>query len=160
MFSFFKKQKVKNVELFSPTNGELLQITKVEDQVFSEKMMGDGFAIKPSIEQIYSPIKGKVISVFPTKHAIGLETESGLEVLVHMGINTVELKGEPFEIFVKIGDQVDQFKKIARMDLKYLNEKNVENDIIVVFTNLKDTDKFQLENEKMVNQGELVGSID
>lgn len=85
----------------SVADGETIKITDVKDPVFSKKMMGDGFAVEPTGSEVYAPVSGKVTNVFPTKHAVGLLTDSGLEVLVHMGLDTVELKGEPFDVKVK-----------------------------------------------------------
>ena len=109
MFGFFKKDDKKGklpVEkeiLYSPANGVVVPVSDVADPVFSQKMMGDGFAVIPADGNIYSPAKGKVLSVFPTKHAVGILLDSGLELLLHMGLDTVELNGKPFEIFVKEG---------------------------------------------------------
>lgn len=91
-------------ELFAVADGQIKEITEVADPVFSQKMMGDGYAVVPSNEKVYAPITGKVTSIFETQHAIGLLTNEGLEVLVHMGLDTVDLKGIPFKIYVKEGD--------------------------------------------------------
>ena len=92
-------------EVVAVANGEVMPITEVNDPVFSGKMMGDGYAVKPADGKIVSPVAGQVKSLFPTKHAIGLETATGMEVLVHMGIDTVSLEGKPFTLMVKEGDQ-------------------------------------------------------
>ena len=98
MFGFFKKVDKKEtlpVEkelLYSPANGIVVPVSDVADPVFSQKMMGDGFAVIPTDGNIYSPAKGKVLSVFPTKHAVGILLDSGLELLLHMGLDTVELR--------------------------------------------------------------------
>ncbi|MDG3374879.1 glucose PTS transporter subunit IIA, partial [Vibrio parahaemolyticus] len=90
-------------DVYAVATGKVIPITEVGDEVFSQKMMGDGFAVIPESGEIFAPVAGKVTSVFPTKHAIGLVTDSGIEVLVHMGIDTVQLNGEPFTVFVKEG---------------------------------------------------------
>lgn len=103
---FFKKKKAVQ-ELVSPLNGRVMPITEVPDPVFSGKMMGDGFAVEPMDGQVVSPIAGEVVTVFPTKHAIGLCTESGIELLIHFGMDTVELKGEGITVFVEEGQKVE-----------------------------------------------------
>jgi len=132
MFNLFKK---KRNEVASPMTGQVIPITEVEDAVFSSKAMGDGFAVKPSEGNVYSPIKGKVTSIFPTKHAIGLVDEKGLEVLVHIGIDTVELAGNGFEITVQEGANVDFDTQLATVDLAYLQSKNKPTTTMVIWTN-------------------------
>lgn len=124
MFNLFKK---KRNEVASPMTGQVIPITEVEDAVFSSKAMGDGFAVKPS--------EGKVTSIFPTKHAIGLVDEKGLEVLVHIGIDTVELAGNGFEITVQEGANVDFDTQVATVDLAYLQSKNKPTTTMVIWTN-------------------------
>lgn len=132
---FFNKKK-KSETIYTPIDGTLKGLEAVSDPVFSEKMMGDGFAITPSDGTLYAPINGTVSSVFPTKHAIGLTSKNGVDILIHIGIDTVELDGAPFEIFVKEGDNVTPTTKIATIDLPFLAAKEKENDVMVVFTNM------------------------
>lgn len=127
--------------------------------MFSKKILGDGFAVEPINGEIYSPIKGKVISIFPSKHAIGLVDElNQLELLVHIGIDTVELQGEPFEIFCKVGDRVDENTLLAKVDLDLLEKENKQKDIIVV---VMDDNNISLDiiQPKSVEKGEIVGNI-
>ncbi|MGE6489181.1 glucose-specific PTS transporter subunit IIBC [Paenisporosarcina sp. NPDC076898] len=120
----------------SPLTGEILPITDVPDQVFSGKMVGDGFAIKPSNGQVVSPVNGKVVTVFPTKHAIGLVADNGTEILIHFGIDTVKLKGEGFTSKIEQGELVKQGQVLMEVDLDYV-EKNAPSIITpIVFTNL------------------------
>ena len=102
----------------------------------STKMVGDGYAMKSTSGDIYSPVSGTVQTIFPTKHAIGLVTENGLEILVHMGIDTVSLDGEAFEIFVKVGESVTSRTKIAHVDLEKIRQAKKDDTIIVVVTNM------------------------
>ncbi|MGY3765340.1 PTS sugar transporter subunit IIA [Vagococcus vulneris] len=140
MFGFFKKNKketpetVINNEVYAVAKGKLISITEVKDPVFSEKMMGDGYAVIPNNGKVYSPVEGEVLNVFPTKHAIGLKMTNGVEVLLHMGINTVELEGEPFTIHVKEGDRVTKDTQLADVDLAALAEAEKDNDLIIIFT--------------------------
>ena len=117
-------------------DGRLMPITDVKDEVFSQKMLGDGYAIKPTDGKIYSPVAGTVTTVFPTKHAIGITTDNNLEILVHLGIDTVELKGEPFEVAVKQGDTVKQDDYLASMNTELITAENYDDTVIVVYTNM------------------------
>lgn len=106
MFNFFKKSKSKGNEVKAPIKGNLIPLSEVSDDVFSQKMLGDGFAVKPTGQEVVAPVSGTITTLFPTKHAIGIKTAEGLEVLIHLGIDTVELKGEPFKLFAEQGDSV------------------------------------------------------
>jgi N-acetylglucosamine PTS system EIICBA or EIICB component len=122
----------------SPIQGELKSITEVPDQVFSGKLMGDGFAILPTDGTVVSPVNGEVVNIFPTKHALGLVAEDGTEVLIHFGIDTVKLKGEGFESFVAQGDKVTQGQPLIKVDLAYVGANAPSLMTPVVFTNLKE----------------------
>lgn len=117
MFNFFKK-KNKGLEVDAAVDGELIPITEVKDDVFSTKMLGDGYAIKPTSGEIHSPVEGDISTLFPTKHAIGIKTKEGLEILVHLGIDTVELNGAPFKMEIQKGDHVTPGQLLGTMDLK------------------------------------------
>lgn len=141
MFGLFKKKSPKaSVELYSICDGTFKKIEQVNDVVFSEKVMGDGFAVTPKSGKVSvcSPVKGKILSVFPTKHAITIETVDGIEVIVHMGIDTVELQGEGFDIHIAEGQDVDQNTVLAIMDTDLITSKEKVTDIIIVFPNLED----------------------
>ena len=97
--------------------------------------MGDGYAIQPTENTIYTPVAGKISSIFPTQHALGIMTPTGLEVLLHMGVDTVDLKGEPFTMKVKAGQEVKAGDEIAIMDLAAVKAAGKGTDIIVAFTN-------------------------
>ena len=122
-------------EVHSVAEGEVIELEKVQDPVFSQKMMGDGFAVEPANGQIVSPVAGKVTSVFPTKHALGLVTESGLEVLVHIGLDTVSLEGKPFTVKVEEGQTVAAGDLLVEADLDAIREAGRATSTVVVFTN-------------------------
>lgn len=122
-------------EVYAVANGSVVAITEVADDVFSQKMMGDGFAVLPTSGEVFAPIAGTISSIFPTKHAVGIKTASGIEVLLHMGIETVSLNGEPFEIFVTEGQSVARGQLIAKVDLATITNAGRKTDMIVVFTN-------------------------
>lgn len=143
-------------EVVAVANGEVMPITEVNDPVFSGKMMGDGYAVKPADGKIVSPVAGQVKSLFPTKHAIGLETATGMEVLVHMGIDTVSLEGNPFTLMVKEGDQVEAGQELAQVDLAALAAAGKEDTMIVAFTNV-DQVTFTLDKTGKQTAGTVIG---
>jgi glucose PTS system EIICBA or EIICB component len=134
----------------APIAGRVMPITEVPDQVFSEKMMGDGFAILPEEGIVVAPAKGKVVNVFPTKHALGLITEGGREILIHFGIDTVNLKGEGFETLVNEGDEVEAGQPLLKADLEYIKEHATSTVTPIVFTNLQDGEYISIEKEGKV----------
>ncbi|WP_408007126.1 glucose-specific PTS transporter subunit IIBC [Pseudalkalibacillus sp. A8] len=140
--------------IVSPIKGEILEITEVPDQVFSGRMMGDGFAIKPVDGTVVSPVDGRVVNVFPTKHAIGLETAGGREILIHFGIDTVNLKGEGFEIMVEQGDEVKKGQTLMKADLDYISKHAASIITPIVFTNLQEGEKVKIEKSGSVDHKE------
>lgn len=142
---------IKEENFYAPADGEVVAIDQVADPVFGTKMMGEGYAVKPTSHDVYSPVKGKVTNIFETKHAIGFLTESGLEVLLHMGLDTVELKGAPFSVLVNVGDTVDENTKVATMDLERVKNSGKETDVVVVVTNSDVLTDFSLD-KKLTNQ--------
>ncbi|MGG6788943.1 UNVERIFIED_CONTAM: PTS transporter subunit EIIC [Streptococcus canis] len=122
-------------EVLSVADGTVLPITGVKDQVFAAKMMGDGFAVEPTNGNIYAPVSGLVTSVFPTKHAFGLLTDNGLEVLVHVGLDTVALNGVPFSVKVAEGQRVHAGDLLVVADLAAIKSAEHETTIVVAFTN-------------------------
>lgn len=147
-------------DIVAPANGELIPIDKVEDDVFSQKMMGEGFAVVPENGEIASPIAGTIVSVFPTKHAIGIKTDDDIEVLLHMGIDTVDLGGDAFEIKVREGEKVKAGKIVASADLATIQKAGKMTTMIVVFTNGDKIDNYHYDKTGLVSRGEKIGSID
>ncbi len=111
-------------------------MSEVPDAVFSGKMMGDGFAIVPSEGTIVSPVNGKVVSLFPTKHAIGILSDSGREILIHVGIDTVKLEGKGFEVLVSQDDRIEIGQPLLKVDLDYIKEHATSIITPIIFTNL------------------------
>ncbi len=138
----------------SPITGELKDITEVPDQVFSGKMMGDGFAILPEEGMIVSPVDGKIVNVFPTKHALGIESKGGREILIHVGIDTVKLQGEGFESLVKEGDQVEAGQPLLKVDLDFIKANAPSIITPIVFTNLKEGQQVTLKSPGKVNRND------
>ena len=122
-------------DIYSVADGQVVALEQVEDPVFAQKMMGDGFAVEPANGNIVSPVTGTVSSIFPTKHALGLVTDSGLEVLVHIGLDTVSLEGKPFTVHVSEGQKVAAGDLLVTADLDAIREAGRKTSTVVVFTN-------------------------
>ncbi|MFT4185932.1 MAG: glucose PTS transporter subunit IIA [Micrococcaceae bacterium] len=121
--------------IYAPASGKLMPITEVDDQVFSQKMMGDGFGVEPDSDEIYAPITGEIIMLASdTKHAMGIRAKNGMEILLHMGIDTVELKGEPFDLKVKEGQQLKAGEPVGKMDLNAVTAAGKKTTIITIIT--------------------------
>lgn len=145
---FWKKKEKIN----SPTNGKVKDLSLLNDGVFSEKMLGVGFAIEQTDGKVYAPISGVLETAFPTKHAYGIKAKNGLSVLVHIGIDTVNLNGEGFKSFVEQGQKVKQGDLLAEVDLNLLKNKRVVTDVICVVT----TDsKVQVDEQKIKTTGQV-----
>ncbi len=141
-------------KIVAPITGELLSITEVPDPVFSGKMMGDGFAIKPADGTVVSPVDGKIINVFPTKHAIGIAADSGREVLIHFGIDTVKLNGEGFEALVAEGDQVKAGQPLLKVDLDFIAKNATSTITPIIFTNLSEGESVTIDKPGAVKNGD------
>lgn len=122
-------------EVYSVADGQVVALEQVKDPVFAQKMMGDGFAVEPVNGNIVSPVSGTVSSIFPTKHALGIVTEAGLEVLVHIGLDTVSLEGKPFTVHVAEGQKVAAGDLLVTADLDAIRAAGRETSTVVVFTN-------------------------
>lgn len=145
--------KTKNI-LKSVANGRVLPLEAVQDEVFSSKMMGEGFAITQHDGNVYAPIEGIVESIFPTLHAITLECKSGEKLLIHMGLDTVELKGVPFSVKVTKGQKVKAGTLLASMDLHQIKKSGKDDTIIVVFPEMT-KGQLLIENQIVTLQDEL-----
>jgi len=139
--SLFKKN---NVQLITPMVGQILKLEEVPDAVFSGKMIGDGFAISPTDGRVYAPIDAEVVQLFPTKHAFGLKTKGGIEILVHVGIDTVELKGEGFIAHIQAGDQVKAGDLLLEVDLEYIKANGKSIITPIIFTDKNQYKKFEV----------------
>lgn len=131
----------------APLKGKVVAITEVPDQVFAEKMMGDGFAIVPTEGMVVSPVDGKIVNLFPTKHAIGILSDNGREILIHFGIDTVNLKGEGFETLVSENARVVKGQPLLKVDLDYIKEHAKSTITPIVFTNLAAGEKIVIEKQ-------------
>ena len=145
-------------ELFTVATGEVIALTDVNDPVFSQKMMGDGFAVIPATGEVTAPLSGKIVSVFPTKHAIGMQTAEGADVLIHMGLDTVQMSQPAFEILVSEGQEVVAGTTIAQMNLDAIKNEGKETTIIVVFTDDK-VNGLTINNLGDTERGTVIGKI-
>ncbi|CAH0272184.1 PTS system glucose-specific EIIA component [Peribacillus sp. Bi96] len=130
---FGKKENVE--QLLAPINGQVMNMEDVPDPVFSGKMMGDGIAILPEEGLVVSPLDAEVVQVFHTKHALGLRTKSGIELLIHIGLETVNLKGEGFEVHVAEGQSVKAGDKLVTFDIEFLKSNAPSIVTPIVITN-------------------------
>lgn len=136
MFSkFMKKSKV---QVFAPLNGQVIPLEQVPDPVFSQKMMGEGVAIMPTGGDVVAPIEGTIVLISNTKHAIGIRTKDDTEVLIHVGLETVTLKGEGFTVLVNEGDSVSVGQKLMEVDWDLIKDKVPSIVTPIVITNSAD----------------------
>lgn len=126
--------KKKTETFVSPMTGEVIPMEQVPDPVFAQKVMGDGFAVLPSDGTVIAPISGTIEAAFPTGHAFGIKSEDGTEILIHIGIDTVNLDGQGFEVMVKQGDEVKQGDILVKVDLDYVKRQGKSIASPVIFT--------------------------
>lgn len=143
---------------YSVANGKLEDIEEVDDPTFAQKMLGDGYAVIPFDNQIVSPVDGVISTVFPTKHAIGITTDNGLEILVHMGIDTVQLKGEPFDAKVSDGQKIKHGDSLATMDLDSVIKAGKKTDVMVIVTNMPEVSymKYNVLDKDVISTDQIV----
>lgn len=141
----------------APFNGVVKPISECRDSVFASKAMGDGIVIVPENGNLYSPVTGEVMMVFPTKHAMGLKADNGAELLIHVGMDTVSLEGKPFEVLVKEGDRIDAGQLLMKADLDAIKDAGLSIETPVVITNQK---AFNSEKDGNVQAGETILRID
>ncbi|KEI93838.1 PTS sugar transporter subunit IIA [Clostridium botulinum] len=156
MFSLFKK-KEKNLKLKAYLSGKMISINKVPDEVFASKIMGDGLAIIPTTSIVKSPADGEIIVVMEeSKHAVGIKFENGIEALIHVGIDTVSMNGEGFEVFVKTGDSVKEGQDLIMFDEELIKNRGLSTYTMLVITNSSEYPNMVIETEKEVKEKESV----
>lgn len=153
MFNFFKK-KDDTLALYRPVKGKVIDISQVQDCMFSEKLMGDGVAIEPEGNEVVAPCDGKVLLVPKTLHAVALEASNGAEILIHIGIDTVELKGQGFTCHVSAGDTVRRGDKLISLDREFIKREGKPLTTPVVVTNAED--KGIEINKNLENSGDII----
>ena len=130
--------EVTDSSIESPLSGTVMPLSSVNDEVFSKGFMGKGVAISPTLGEVYAPFDGEVVSVFPTKHAIGLKSNAGVELLIHIGLDTVNLKGKHFDTQIKAGDTVKSGQLIEKFDYKAIQKDGYDITVPIIITNSND----------------------
>ncbi len=133
MLQIFKKKKVQNV-IQSPVGGKCIDICNVSDPVFADKIMGDGVAVIPTTHIVKAPCDGILTMLFPTKHAFGIKTTTGEEILIHIGVDTVNLNGSGFHSYKQVNDKVKAGESIVSFDEKYIKNKEIDMTTMVIIT--------------------------
>lgn len=150
-------------EIVAPLEGQLVNISAVNDPVFSEKMMGDGYAVEPVADaktaKVYAPVSGKVVSIFPSHHAVGIQTEDGLEVLLHMGLDTNTMQPKVFGLTIEVDQEVTAGQEIGLIDLAAIENAEKEKTVVVVVTNSDEIEKIELTDTDHKDGGQAVGKI-
>lgn len=159
-----KTEEFKDDVVYSPVKGTAVELNNVNDAVFSSGTIGQGIAVQPSKGEVHAPFDGKIVSVFPTKHAIGLKSENGLELLIHIGIDTVNLKGKYFESLVKDGDVVKKGQLLEKFDLEKIKDAGYDTIVPIVITNSNNFDDVIVEktNGNMVDYSDklILATVD
>ena len=145
-----KEDNASPEQVSSCGKGKVIPLTEVKDEAFASEAMGKGYGLLPEKGEIYSPADGQVEMVFPTMHAIGLKTKQGAEVLIHIGINTVELGGKGFECVVKQGDQVTKGQLIERFDKATIERDGYDTTVMVIITNTDNYKKIAWEEDSLI----------
>lgn len=153
---FFKK---KEVEIAAPVTGKLISLKDVPDPTFSEEMVGKGVAIIPEGKEIYSPVEGKITTVFITGHAVGITTKEGIDLLIHIGMDTVNLKGEGFEIKVKDGEHIKAGDLLIVADLDKLKEKGYKLETPVIICNPDQFNNITYTEPGSISKGDIIMKI-
>ncbi|MDB2076597.1 MULTISPECIES: PTS sugar transporter subunit IIA [Clostridium] len=148
------------MKIYSPCLGVVKHLENVNDVAFAQKLIGDGIAVVPKEGNIVSPIDGEVAMVFPTGHAIGLKTDEGVEILIHVGIDTVELDGKGFKAFVKQGDKVKVGDKLLKVNLEEVINEGYEVDTMVLVTDIANYKKVVQVPEEKVSESDLIFNLE
>lgn len=153
---WFKKTKT-YTQILAPVSGEIIPLENVPDPVFNQKMMGEGIAIIPDGGNVAAPVNGTIIQIASTKHAVGLRAEDGSEILIHVGLETVSLKGEGFKVSVKMGEKVSVGQQLLEVDWSYIGTHAKSNVVPMVITNSHDGKKqYKITEEKTAEAGKTV----
>ena len=147
-------------EICSPVQGTIIELSQVNDDTFSKGLLGQGFAVIPEDGHYYAPFNGRVKMIFPTKHAIGFVTDSGVSLLIHVGIDTVKLNGEGFEALVESGQEVKKGDPMLKLDLDYLSKNAPSIVSPVLCTELEDNQRIHLLKEGQIKAGEPLFEVE
>lgn len=156
MFIFGRKKVKSNNELFSVATGRSVDLSTVNDDVFSKKILGDGIAVIPYSDYIVSPCEGTVIMIAETRHAIAIENPQGIQILIHIGLDTVNLKGNGFETYVKVGDKVEKGKVLVEFNKDLLKKENISDIIMMIITNSNGHKILEYNKDAEVQEGKSI----
>ena len=157
MFNFLEKKKT--LDVYTPVKGKVIDLKDVPDQVFSEKMLGDGMALEPEGDRINSPFEGEVVTIFPTNHAIGLKSKEGIEFLIHIGIDTVELNGKGFERLVSEGEKIDIGTPLIKIDRGEIKKSGKSLITPVIITNMDKIESIERAETKEVGDESIIMTL-
>ena len=152
MFGFMKKEN--SVVIKSPFSGNVIKTEDIPDKVFAQEMVGKGAAIEPKDGIVKSPIKGKVVQIASKKHALGIESEEGIELLIHLGIDSVELEGEGFKTLVELGDKVKIGDNLLKVNWEQIKDKITSTITPIVITNKEIVKEIKLTDKEKINTGD------
>jgi len=155
MFGFLKRKKR---EIFSPADGQLIDITEVPDALFSQKMVGDGVALRPAGDIFCAPIDGVISKIFSTNHAFSIKSDKEMEVMVHIGLETVALKGKGFERLAEEGDKVSVGDPIIKVDLNYITEHVKDTITPIIVSEESDVENIE-KRLRIVKRGDLIMKV-
>ncbi len=156
MFFKWKKEAEENVDkIYSPVHGETIPLENVKDEVFSKKLLGDGVAFVFEEDTVYSPCDGKINMIATTKHAFGIQTANGTEILLHVGLDTVNLNGKGMELLVKKNDKIKKNQPVLKVDREFMDKNHVDMTIILLITNQKNVELI-FHDEKQVDLKSVV----
>lgn len=154
MFKLFRKKEI-DYNIYSPVNGKQIALEEVNDKVFASKMMGEGVAFQNIDAVVIAPCDGEIVMVPDSKHAVGIKAECGIELLLHIGLDTVKLKGEGFEVFVKVGDRISKGDSLVKVDLEFMNSKGIDLTTPMIITDADDKGVTVIGNDS-VRKGESI----
>ncbi|MBA1393728.1 PTS beta-glucoside transporter subunit IIBCA, partial [Lactobacillus sp. XV13L] len=143
-------------KIYAPLSGKVLELSEVKDQTFAQKTLGDGVAIVPTDGKVYAPFTGEVMTIFPTKHAIGLRSNSGVELLIHIGLDTVNLKGAPFTAHVETGQAIKKGQLLMEVDLAAIQAAGYDITTPVVITNTSEFSEITITEQEAVTQDQIL----
>lgn len=151
--------EVGSLQVMSPIEGEVVPLSEVNDDVFSSGLLGKGVAIVPNKGEVFAPFSGEIVTLLESKHAIGLKGDNGVELLIHVGIDTVTLKGQHFESYVSQGDRVEAGDKMLEFDMEAIKAKGFELVTPVIVTNDKQFSEVELAEPASTHKGEMILSL-
>lgn len=156
LLKIFKNKDKDYIEVVSPCEGRIRKLEESEDEVFATKTLGEGFFIRASESQVYAPLSGTVTSVFPTKHAIGFHTEHGMDMLIHIGVDTVKIKDDLIECTLVEGNMIKKMQPICELDLIAFRERGILPDVYVFITNSEEYHIEIVREDEDVYEGDIV----